>query len=549
MKELCRSVPLVFMPFVMPRSFLFLLLAALLAPAAQAQPGAAQPVPVVLTLEEAIEIAVERGYAVRTSALDVANARAQVREAWGQVLPGVSASGSYTRNVVAANPFAGSDAGGLFGALGALDWLAYNETARTDGDPTTEPISLDEFRRRQGEGLSQAGVSLSQSDNPFAVPNQFQGQLQLTQTIYNGSAFAAIRGARSLEAINEAALTQRQHETIHQTRELFYTALLAQEQAAVARASVSRARETVSETTRRVSAGTLPLLERLSAEVEETNLESQRVQAENQAALAGTQLLFALGLPVSQPMLLRGSLELPAATFTETVALADAAAVALERRPEVEQARLAVDLQGVNRDITRAASLPTVSAFASVGILGNVPDDRTLVLQGRQPGDPFAAEVERRGFFSSSYWNPTVAVGASLSWNLFDGFQTRYRVQQNTIAIQQAQVALEQAEQAVVLEVDAAIRNLGSARQRISAQRENVERAETAYTFASTRLSTGAATQIDVRFASSQLDQARLGYLQAVYDFLVARSALERATGVVLPDPIPASRYLTSLGD
>jgi hypothetical protein len=469
-----------------------------------------------------------------------------VREAWGQVLPGVSASGSYTRNVVAANPFAGSDAGGLFGALGALDWLAYNENARTDGDPATEPISLEEFRRRQAEGLSQAGVSSRTATTRSPCPNQFQGQISSSpRPLQRERVRRHPRGAEP-PGDQRGRLTQQQHEAIHQTRELFYTALLAQEQAAVARASVSRARSDRLRDHPPRCCRDAPLLERLSAEVEETNLESQLVQAENQAALAGTQLLFALGLPVASPSRLRGSLELPAAAFTETVALADAAAAALERRPEVEQARLAVDLQGVNRDITRAASLPTVSAFANVGILGNVPDDRTLVIQGRQPGDPFGVDVERRGFFSSSYWNPTVAVGASLSWNLFDGFQTRYRVQQNTIAIQQAQIAARAGRAG-----RGARGGRGHPQPRLGpsahlrAARERGARRD--------RLHLREHAAVDRRSHADRrplcLEPAgpgSLGYLQAVYDFLVARSALERATGVVLPDPIPASRYLTA---
>lgn len=530
-----------------------ILLLVALALCASGAATAQQPAPageaVVLTIDDALEIALERNYVVRDAALEVLNAQAQVREAWGQLMPQVDATGSYTRNVVAPNPFAGSDAGGLFEGLSVLDWLAYNEGARTDGDPGTEPISLDEFRRRQSAGFEQAGLSMSASDNPFAVPNQFVSQISITQTLYSGAAFAAVRGARSLREINEAALTQQQHRVVHQTREQFYAALLAQQQAEIARASASRAEATLRETARLVAAGTMPLFERLSAEVEVTNLQTQFVQAENAAAIAASNLLFALGLPVGTPVRLQGALGMPDDQLFHTIAAEDALLSALDRRPEVQQARLAVDLQEVNRDITRAGSRPVVSAFANLGLQGNVPDNRTVIRQGTTPGDPFSVSAEERSFFDSNYWNPSVAVGARVTWNLFDGFQTRYRVQQNTIAIEQARVQLEQASQLVLLEVEQAIRNITSARQRIVAQAENVDRAETAFEFASTRLATGVATQVDVRLASGQLDQARLGYLQAVYDYLVARSDLQRATGLILPDPAPATTTLLTTAD
>ena len=493
-----------------------------------------------LSLEDAIQIALERNYAIRTAALDVANANAQVREAWGQVLPSADVSSSYTRNLVEANPFAGSDAGGLFGALGSIDWLAYNEAARTDDDPTTEPISLGEFRRLQQQGFEEAGIVLDNGDNPFGVANQVVNSLSISQTLYNGSAFAAIKGAKSLREINQAALTQQQQAAIDQTRQLYYGTLLARQQAEVVRASVARTEATLNETARRVAQGVLPKFERLTAEVEVANQQTQLIEAQNAAVLAENNLLFALGLPVNQRVVLVGELDVPGDVFLETVSFDDAIATAFERRPDLEQARLAIDLQQVQRDITQAQYFPNVSAFANFNYIGSIPDDRTSVIQGADPNDPFAVTSTSRGFFDGDYWNPSVAVGVRLNWNLFNGFQTSYRVQQNTIAIQQAEVQLEQAVQGAVLEVEQALLNLTSARQRIAAQEQTVRTAQTAYDFAADRLRMGVATQIDVRLASTQLDQAQFGYLRAVYDYLVARSALQRAIGLVLPEPIGA---------
>lgn len=501
-----------------------------------------------LSLEEAIQVALERNYAVRTAALDVATAQAQVREAWGQVLPSADVSSSYTRNLVQANPFAGSDAGGFFDSFGAISWLAFNEGARTDGDPATEPITFGEFRDRQNQGFADAGIVQNENDNPFGVANQFQNTLSISQTLYNGSAFAAIRGAQSLKDINQAALTQQQQTAIDQTRQLYYGALLAQEQVGVVRASVARTQATLGETARRVAQGVLPKFERLTAEVEVSNQQTALIEAQNGAALARNNLLFALGLPVNQEVALAGDLDLPRDTFFDTVSLDDAVATALERRPDLEQARLAIELQKVNRGITQSEYFPSLSAFANLSYIGNVPDDRTSVLQGNDPNDPFAVTSASRGFFDESYWDPNVSVGVQLSWNLFNGFQTSRRVQQRTIELQKAEIALEQGVQGAVLEVEQALRNLASSRQRIAGQQQTVETAQVAYDFAAERLGTGLATQIDVRLASTQLDQAQLGYLQAAFDYLVARSALQRAVGVVLPEPIGTSEFtLTSI--
>lgn len=490
-----------------------------------------------LTLDDAIQIALERAYAIRLAELDVETARSQVREAYGQLLPRADVSSGYTRNVVQANPFAGSSAGSIFSGLGAIGWLQFNEQARTDGDPTTQPISLAEYQARVGEGQAAVGYNPADSSNPFGTDNQFTNTLSLSQPIYSGTAFAAVKGARALVEINETAVAQREDETIDQTRQTFYGALLAQQQASVQRASYDRSRETYNEASLLVAQGVRPVLERLNAEVDLANAQTSVVTAEAQAEAARDQLLLTLGLPVDSPVELEGELAPPEDALFQTVGLAASSARALDLRPDVQQAALAVRLNEVQRNITKAGLYPTLSAFVNASYSGNIPDDRSF-LSNPDPTDPFTFETGSTDFFSDQYWQPAVSVGLQMNWMLFDGFQTRRRIQQNQIAVDAAEIQLEQARNAASLEVAQAVRQLQSARQRLQAQSQTVETAETAFAFASARLSEGVASQVDVRVASQNLDLARLNYLQAVYDALVARSAYERATGTIEPEPL-----------
>ena len=494
--------------------------------------------PVTLTLDQAIEIALERAYAIRLAGLDVETARSQVAQAYGGLFPRVDASSGYTRNVVQANPFAGTSVASIFSGGAATGWLQYNELARTDGDPATQPITLAEYNRRVGAGQEAVGFNPANASNPFGTDNQFTNTLSLSQPLYSGVAFAAVKGARSLVEINEVAVEQRRDETIDQTRQAFYQALLAQEQAAVQRASLERSRETYSESALLVAQGVRPVLERLNAEVDLANAETGVVTAQAQALAARDQLLLTLGLPVEAPVVLEGRLAPPQDDLFQTVGLAVAAERALDLRPDVRQAALAVRLNEVQKNITRAELYPTLSAVVNASYSGNVPDDRGFLVTPDPVGDPFTFQTGSNGFFSDAYWQPALSVGLRANWTLFDGFQTRRRVQQNQIAVDQAEIQLEQVRNAAQLEVAAAVRQLESARQRLGAQSQTVRTAETAFAFASARLAEGVATQVDVRVSSQNLDLARLNYLQAVYDALVARSAYERATGTIEPEAL-----------
>lgn len=501
----------------------------------------ASPSPLVLTLDEALQIALVQNYVVRSTRLDVANANAQIREAWGQVLPQVDVTSSYTRNLKSANPFAGSEAGGLFSSFGFIDWLSYNENARTDDDPTTQPISFDEFGDRQREGLEEIGATFGGSDNPFAVPNEFLGGITVEQTLFSGSAFAAIKAASRLKDINQRALARQEHILIDEVRQAFYTALLAQEQEDVQLQSVQRTVATLNDVSKRVTQGVAPKFERLTAEVELANLETQLVQVQNQAFTALDALKMDLGIPVEQPLQLRGELEADDEAFFVNVSVDDAVDEALANRPDLDQARLAVELRRIDKDVTRSQYMPAITAFANLNYMGRVPDDRSVIAA---TDDPFTFTQRTNNFFSQNYWNPSVAAGVRLTWNIFNGFQTSARVQQKQVAVDKAQVDYDQALQAVQLEVGTALRDLEAARRRIESQEQNVERAELNYEYAQQRLSEGVATHLEERNASEQLDLSRLNYLQAVHDFLVARSAFQTAIGKPLTPP--SGLHLTS---
>lgn len=497
--------------------------------------------PVSLTLDEAIQVALNQNFDLQQTRLDVRNADAQVREAWGQVLPQIDVSGGYTRNVVTANPFAGSDVTGLFAGGNSADWVAFNERARADGDPTTSPITFQEFQERQQEAREAAGVSLGGGGNPFGVDNEFRSGISLTQTLFNGSAFSAIAGAQQLKDVNQRAVDRQMQRLADQVRQAYYDALLTQERVQVLQQRVQRTETTLQEVSTQVRQGVTPKFQRLSTEVELSNTQTQLVQAENAVGLALDNLKNTMGLSVDRPIRLDGSLAAENPALYREVSMQRAIETALDRRPDVEQARLAIDLRKVQENTVRAEYLPRLSAVANFNYTGRVPDDRELTLS--DPNDPFAYSTLNRGFFADDFWNPSFSVGLQLSWNIFNGFQTTARVEQQQVAVRRAEISYEQARRGVELEVRRALRNLEDARQRIQNQQQNIQRAETNYQFVSQRVQQGVSSQLELREASDQLDQSRLNYLQAVHDYLAARSAFEVAVGIPIAMPPEDFRF------
>ncbi len=486
--------------------------------------------PASLTLEDAIQLALVKSYILRDQQLSVNEARSQVREGWGQLMPQVDASSSYTRNLKTANPFAGSQAGGLFSTLGFINWLSFNEQARTDTDGGTVPITLDDFLQRQQAGLDAINFSSDGGGNLFTVANQANATISVSQKLFDMRAIVGARGAsKYLRALAEAGLKRQEQLTVDDVRRAYYGALLSQQNAAVVRQSAGRTRITRNETAQRVSQGVLPKFERLSAEVALSNLESNLVRAATQAKAAQDQLKFVIGMPVDQELNLATVLDAESDGSFVQVSVPDALQIAMDRRGDIESARLNIRLEDVQRKAAFAEYFPTIDAVFNIGYVGSVPSTRTNAIA--DPIDPFKFSLQSNGVFSDAYWDRTSSVGLRLNWNIFNGFQSKERLQQRKIAQQRADLQYEQLRESVKIEIQNAIRNVEASRLQISSQEVNVERAELNYQYASARLNEGVASRLEEREASDLLDQSRFSYLQAVHDYLVAKSALTTAIG------------------
>jgi len=508
---------------------LWILLSLSITLSAQAQapsPPATEPDTARISLNEAIEIALVNSYVLQRSRLSVEEADEQIRQAWGSVYPQIGGAASYTRNVRTPNPFAGSDAADLFTSFGAIDWLFYNEQQRIEGNPT---LTFQDYLDRRQQGLENAGIVQSTGGNPFEIENQFVLGISATQAIYNGAAFAAIRGAEHLKSIVREQLERDTQTLVQQIRTAYLNALLAQEQVALLESSLEQLRATERDVRALVEQGLAPRFDRNSIAVEVVNLETSLISARNGAALATRSLNIMLGIPVERYLVLTDRLADYRAELPEVMNLSDALDAARAMRPDLRLVESNIRLREEERNLARSAYFPVVSAFADYAYLGNVPDNRDRTLT--DPDDPFSFSRETNSFFDGSYWNTSFAVGLRVQWSIFDGFQRRARVNQVAVNVKRAELDALLLRESIYLELDAALRNVESSWQRIESQQRNIELAELNYQEARNRYREGVGTRLEERQAASLLDQSRLNYMTALHDYLIARGELETAMG------------------
>ncbi len=122
-------------------------------------------------------------------------------------------------------------------------------------------------------------------------------------------------------------------------------------------------------------------------------------------------------------------------------------------------------------------------------------------------------------------------IGLLGSWDVWDWGTTSSGIGQADAQLQQARIALRKLQDQIRVDARDAFVKAQTAREGLGVARAAVSQAEENYRIVTKKFENSAATSFDVVDAESILTQARAQVETVLYDYLVSRAALERATG------------------
>jgi outer membrane protein TolC len=294
---------------------------------------------------------------------------------------------------------------------------------------------------------------------------------------------------------------QNRSEIILGVLRTYFAVVLAQQNLEVAAQSVKSATADLERARAVFESGRSTQAEVLALRVHLAAVQEQQIRAKNDLEIARSALNDALGVALDRQFHLPTPLETPFGTLRE---LEEYRRLALEQRPERRQAELAQTLAATQQQLAESGYWPQVS------------------FQG-------IVEADRQRYFSRGGSNWFTAV--SLRWNLWNGGETKARVDQARFAEQRAEALLRRADSAIQLEVRKAYLELRAASQRLEVAAAAVAEAEEAHRILQNRYEAGLTTVTELLRSDTALAGARTRRLAAVYDLRVAAAALEHAAG------------------
>lgn len=282
--------------------------------------------PVTLTMQQAVEIALEKNPLRKAALAEQKAAAAGIREARSSLLPHIRLS----------------------------------ETI-TDGN---DPVYAFGTRLRQGR-FRELDFSVERLNHPDPIGNfgtRFGGEWNLFDSF---ASWAKIRQANRMRDAASQHLARNDQETVLRAITAYYGLLLAQKQLQLAQETVKTSGAILKSTKARYDAGLVVESDYLSSEVNDASRRQELIRATNNVSLARAQLANALGVPAD---LGYAPTEVLAERNLPQVPLENAEKQALENRPDLKQIQLQEAAQGEGVRAARSAFGPRINAFGSWGL-------------------------------------------------------------------------------------------------------------------------------------------------------------------------------------
>jgi outer membrane protein TolC len=412
-----------------------------------------------LTLDQAIELALHNNHGVKIAELGVERANDDISAAKTFRLPSMHAYTLVQGNLASNELKVSNPAANLFPGLGPF--FTLNESRKV-----TEVYAASVI-----EPLTQ----------------QYRIGLQ-------------IKSQRVSRELAQAKLRQQQNETVDQVKKAYYAIL----QTRSALNSVEEALKSYHELDKVTGDNVLQHVslkaDLLTVQTRLAKVEYQHLELNNQLATQKEQLNTLLGRDLSTAFEVTA---VPGFTSFEND-LAAARKSALERRPELQQARLAIEQATLDRRIKKSEYIPDVSA----GFIYLTPRNYDPVIP-------------------KNFAN----VGVVVSWEFFDWGRKKHQLSEKEKAVEQAKYGLKETEDQVLIDVGDKLRKLQQSGEalRVARLAENSAKENL-------RVSTGqykyqAAMLSDVLQSQASLAEATNEYQQALLAFWTAKAEFEKSLG------------------
>ncbi len=445
--------------------------------------------PTVITLEQALQIALSENASVKVADKEIERTGYARKGSYSSLFPTIDGSGMFQRTIkkqVMYMDFDMSSLGGLGGDVPGGEGGAPEETKAGGG----------------GKSGAAAGGGIE-----VGRWNTWSAGVSASMPLVNAQLWQSLRiSDQDVELAVEKARASRL-DMVTQVKQAYFACLLARDAFNVYKSVYENALENLELTQKKYNAQKASELDLTRAKATLANAVPNVYDAESSVILSLWQLKAVMGVDLDENIDVAGSLDDYAGHMFYDIHTHDG--LELENNSTMRQLAIQAEELANTVKLQKYASLPSLALAFSYSINAMTNDFK----------------------FSEYNWSPYSYIGLSLNIPIFAGGKRYHAVKQARVQAEELDIQRANTERQLKIAIRQYLNTMETAMKSYGAAQSAVETAEKAYNIAQKSYNVGRSTLTDLNDAQLAFTQSRLALSQAVFNFVNAKASLESTLG------------------
>jgi outer membrane protein len=431
--------------------------------------------------KEAVNYALNNAVQVKNALLDIKLQEQTNKGITAAALPHLSASGSLSYNPnVAVQTFPNFIAASTYGVL------VKENIKDGNGNPITVPSDF---------GVIQAG---------FGSKYSLNGGIDLNQLLFDGQVFVGLQARKASIKNMELTADVTKEQIKANVYKIYYQLVVGQRQIGTLDANIANYEKLLHDTREIYKNGFAEKLDVDKVQVQLSNLQTQKLKAQNQIDAGIEGLKFLMNMPQKDELVLTDTLsdeEIKSNILDENFNYED--------RKEVQQLEALMELGNYNVKRYKLSKLPTLS------LAGNFSQ---------------SAQRQEFDFFKGPYFTSSF-LALRINVPIFDGGERNSNIAAAKLNLLKMHNNMDQLKASIENDVTQSRLNMKSAIFTMDTQKKNIALAEQVYNSTKLKYEQGLGSNQEISTAQADLVTAQNNYYSSLYDAIIAKIDFLKAAG------------------
>lgn len=420
--------------------------------------------PINMSLKDAVDYGLKNNKELKISALEIEKSDKKIKEAFGNYLPSVTATGQYVRNT-------------------KLPVVYFPSV-------TVDPNTM-EFKFGSPEPIV------------AAEENMYTGNVTLTMPLFRQEVITGYGLAEIGKQISENGNKNARQELISNIKKSYYSILFANEQYKYVKQSIERLEISLKEARSLYMKGLINRVDTLQIYSAYENLKPVLINVKNQIHQLNSSLKILTGLDYNTDIVVTDSLN--HYDITSVFESAEISDLQVSKNLTLQQNLLMLNAAEKQIQFEQASYYPNLSLMGQVQIQSQAADFK----------------------FKDYKWSTNSYIGLQLEVPIFSGFKTKAKTEQAEIALRQSELQLDNTRQQLRTKINHTMLVLKEIKEKISAQKIAVDVSENSYNQIKSRWGQGLQKNSDLTEANLVMSESKTKLASAILEYLITRTDLE----------------------